>query len=332
MTVSLKHAFTSNVADSGDATLVQPSNWNAEHNLTANANSLLGTVTAGSVTEISCTSAGRDLLDDADASAQRTTLGVGTGDSPQFAGINVGNATDTTITRVSAGVIAVEGNQVPSPGSVAQGDIIYYGGSTWDRLGAGTSGQLLKTNGAGANPSWSDPVIPSGSVMLFQQTAAPTGWTKLTTHNNKALRVVSGTASSGGTVAFTTAFASQSVSGTIANTTATGSLSNVSADGTVGNTTLTTSQIPAHNHTFTFGTNNNTATTGTATRVNSIQTSTAGNSVDTQNTGSSGSHTHSFTPVAHTHTFTGTAHNHTFTGTAIDLAVQYVDIILASKD
>lgn len=77
MTVSLKHAFTSNVADSGDATLVQPSNWNAEHNLTANANSLLGTVTAGSVTEITCTSAGRALLDDADASAQRTTLGLG---------------------------------------------------------------------------------------------------------------------------------------------------------------------------------------------------------------------------------------------------------------
>jgi hypothetical protein len=54
--------------------------------------------------------------------------------------------------------------------------------------------------------------------------------------------------------------------------------------------------------------------------------------VDTQNRGVGDPHAHSFTPVAHTHTFTGTAHNHTFTGTAIDLAVQYVDIILASKD
>jgi hypothetical protein len=311
VTVSLKHAFTSNVADSGDATLVQPSNWNAEHNLTANANSLLGTVTAGSVTEISCTSAGRDLLDDADASAQRTTLGVGTGDSPQFAGINVGNATDTTITRVSAGVIAVEGNQVPSPGSVAQGDIIYYGGSTWDRLGAGTSGQLLKTNGVGANPSWSDPVIPSGSVMLFQQTAAPTGWTKLTTHNNKALRVVSGTASSGGTVDFTTAFASQSVSGTISGTT---------ASGTVGSTTLTTAQMPSHNHTYTAGTGPVTAT-GASIRLNNLTSTDLSN--NTGSTGGGGSHSHSFTGISHTHTFTGTA---------IDLAVQYVDIILASKD
>ncbi len=38
---------------------------------------------------------------------------LGTGDSPQFAGINVGNASDTTITRSAAGVIAVEGGNVP---------------------------------------------------------------------------------------------------------------------------------------------------------------------------------------------------------------------------
>lgn len=39
-------------------------------------------------------------------------------------------------------------------GSAAQGDILYRGASTWTRLGAGTSGQFLKTNGAGANPAW----------------------------------------------------------------------------------------------------------------------------------------------------------------------------------
>jgi len=97
VTVSLKHAFTSNVADSGDATLVQPSNWNAEHNLTANANSLLGTVTAGSVTEISCTSAGRALLDDADAAAQRATLAAaGTGVTNTFTANQIVSVTDNT--------------------------------------------------------------------------------------------------------------------------------------------------------------------------------------------------------------------------------------------
>jgi hypothetical protein len=47
----------------------------------------------------------------------------------------------------------------------------------------------------------------AGTVMLFVQTAAPTGWTKSVTHNDKALRVVSGAVSSGGSVNFSTLFA-----------------------------------------------------------------------------------------------------------------------------
>jgi hypothetical protein len=39
-------------------------------------------------------------------------------------------------------------------GSDAQGDVMYYNGTDWARLGAGTSGYFLKTNGAGANPAW----------------------------------------------------------------------------------------------------------------------------------------------------------------------------------
>lgn len=38
--------------------------------------------------------------------------------------------------------------------SEAQGDILYRNGSNWTRLGAGTSGQFLQTQGAGANPQW----------------------------------------------------------------------------------------------------------------------------------------------------------------------------------
>tara|TARA_Y100000593_G_scaffold93907_1_gene190552 strand:+ start:14355 stop:16286 length:1932 start_codon:yes stop_codon:yes gene_type:complete len=42
----------------------------------------------------------------------RTSIGVGTGDSPQFTGIELGHATDTTITRTGSGDIAIEGNAV----------------------------------------------------------------------------------------------------------------------------------------------------------------------------------------------------------------------------
>jgi hypothetical protein len=153
--------------------------------------------------------------------------------------------------------------------------------------------------------------------MLFVQTSAPTGWTKSTAHDNKALRVVSGAASSGGSVAFTTAFASQSVSGT------------------VGSYTLTTADIPAHNHTATSTVtdpghfHNYDKVSGTAQAVggsgSSYFTGTASTATDTKTTGIT---------VATTtaNTGSGGGHSHSFTGTAINLAVQYVDVIIATKD
>lgn len=53
-------------------------------------------------------------------------------------------------------------------GSAAQGDILYRGASAWTRLGAGTSGQFLQTQGTGANPQWS---TPAGSGDVSSNTA-----------------------------------------------------------------------------------------------------------------------------------------------------------------
>jgi hypothetical protein len=62
--------------------------------------------------------------------------------------------------------------------------------------------------------------FPRGTTLLFWQAAAPIGWTKLTTQNDKALRVVSGTGGiSGGTNAFSAVMA-QTVVGSHAITTA----------------------------------------------------------------------------------------------------------------
>lgn len=144
----------------------------------------------------------------------------------------------------------------------------------------------------------------SGTVMLFAQTAAPTGWTKNTsTGNNTALRLVTGTASTGGSVAFTTAFASQTPTGT------------VSVSGSAGNTTLTTPQIPSHSHPI---------TAGSAQAFGGFIGRSTGNdqiTIATNNTGGGGSHSH---PLS--------ISSATFSGSAINLAVSYVDVIRATKD
>lgn len=47
MAISIKHPFVSLKGDGGDATLVRPSNWNAEHATSISANMLVGRLSAG---------------------------------------------------------------------------------------------------------------------------------------------------------------------------------------------------------------------------------------------------------------------------------------------
>jgi hypothetical protein len=49
-----------------------------------------------------------------------------------------------------------------------QGDILYRDGSGLARLGAGTSGQFLKTQGASANPTWGDVTTDHSGVAWFE--------------------------------------------------------------------------------------------------------------------------------------------------------------------
>ena len=58
---------------------------------------------------------------------------------------------------------AVDGAAI-AMGSDAQGDILYYDGTSYVRLGAGTAGQVLQSGGAGANPSWVDQAEGNPSV------------------------------------------------------------------------------------------------------------------------------------------------------------------------
>jgi len=172
--------------------------------------------------------------------------------------------------------------------------------------------QDLTVNGTG--------VIPSGTNMLFQQTSAPTGFTKLTTHNNKALRVVSGTASTGGTNSFTNAFNS---SKTVSGTTGT---SSVTISGTTASHTLTVDEIPSHTHThpgftMTEGIRHQDGTDSIPQRGDA---GTQSGTYTFSSTGGSQGHTHNIS-------VTSGSHAHSFSD-SFNLDVQYVDLIIAQKD
>ena len=51
-------------------------------------------------------------------------------------------------------------------GALAQGDVFYFDGANVVRLPAGTSGDVLQTQGAGANPIWAAPLAASGGDAL----------------------------------------------------------------------------------------------------------------------------------------------------------------------
>jgi microcystin-dependent protein len=79
MTLSVKHTFQSAKGDTPDVTLVQPSNWNAEHTLTCATDRLLGRTTAatGVVEEIPISDYMQSLLNVADLAALLAAAGFG---------------------------------------------------------------------------------------------------------------------------------------------------------------------------------------------------------------------------------------------------------------
>jgi hypothetical protein len=154
--------------------------------------------------------------------------------------------------------------------------------------------------------------LASGVKVLYYEATAPVGWTKVTSHNDKCLRVVSGTGGgSGGSVGFTTAFTSRTPSG---------SVSGSNSGGSVSNTTLTTAQIPSHDHNFNFYTNEwNSGTAGDR----CLATNQGAAVYNTLDTGGGG---------AHNHSFTNPSWSGSFSGSAMNFAVQYIDMILCSFD
>ena len=181
--------------------------------------------------------------------------------------------------------------------------------------------------------------FPQGTSMLFQQTSAPTGWTKQTTHNDKAIRLQTGTVGTGGSVAFSTAMATPAVAGGSVSgdpgsnlAVAVGNLA-VSVSGNISNTTLSNNQIPSHRHHLMYNeTAGNTWINGR--QQGGVQNN---NTIFTGYAGGGGSHNHGHNlsgSMSGAPSLSGniTSGNLAVGASTATINVQYVDFIIANKD
>jgi hypothetical protein len=216
------------------------------------------------------------------------------------------------------------------------------GGFSDVAIGAGLSytGGTLSATGAGS------PSIPSGSVMTFFQAYAPTGWTQNTSFNDFAVRIVSGVGgSTGGSAAFSSVFTTQVPSGTV-------SIYGVS--GSVGYTTLDISTMPSHSHTVSISDPGHThgvsdpghshsyiavksgvqlgAGTGGISYSSSTGSSVTNIGIATGYTNISGTGTATGGGGAHTHSFSPSGGSGSFSGNGMNFNVQYLNMILCTKN
>jgi hypothetical protein len=213
----------------------------------------------------------------------RTSLGLGSMavQNSNAVSISAGTATLTSMTTNSATItggtitgitdLAVADGGTGSSSLTLNSVLIGNGTSALLAVAPGASGNLLTSNGTTWASTSNPPAFPAGTRMSFQQTAAPTGWTKDTTAaiNDSILRLVTGSVTpSGGSVAFST----------------------WNAQTTTGAHTLTTAQMPSHTHSIAVYADE----TGT-TKITDNGASTLTNSTATGSTGGDGSHTHPLT-------------------------------------
>ena len=147
-------------------------------------------------------------------------------------------------------------------------------------------------------------IVPKNTIAVFYQASSPTGWTRNSNHNSKALRAVtSGGGGSGGNSSFPSVFTSYSVSNLTANLPA-----------TLSPYTITESEMPSHSHGLGGG--------GAQRRLppGGEVASGPGYRSDNFRTGNSGSES------GHGHPFTATC---TY-GYSFNINVRYIDVITCS--
>ena len=195
-----------------------------------------------------------------------------------------------------------------------------------DNSTKGQKGEIGSTGGTGGTGAQGDKgqkgeigvtgtVFTSGTRMLFQQTSAPTGWTKDTSRNNRALRIVSGSVTDGGGDSFTSRFNSTVNTG----------------NGSVHGHILSQNEIPSHYHYAFRSGNAGQLRNGSNMSANNYPGSGTGpgNLYETYNITAR----NEIPDVGRTSTIGGDgSHGHGFTNPSFNLNVLYTDVIIAQKN
>ena len=188
-----------------------------------------------------------------------------------------------------------------------KGNMIVGGASGWSALTVGTDGYAQVADSASASGTKWAALVPVGTVALFYQAAAPTGWTVSDADSDKAIRIVSGASGLGGAAGGTTAFSSVFAARTIAQA----NLPNVTLTGTAASD-------GAHTHTYV---------------AENIRYSQAGQTAwgfDSDSMTTTANYTIP-SDGAHTHSVTTSSINGGVAQTTMDFATQYISVIKAAK-
>jgi len=245
--------FQSTVGTPSDGTITTPK---LAANSVTTAKILDGTITTGDMAN--------NAITDAKIFAQTITnasIAPGTIRSQEIA--------DGTITGTDIANNTIDGTKI-ALGSDAQGDVMYFDGTNYVRLGPGTAGESLTTGGANANPSWGSGSIPTGLIAIWSgaTNAIPSGWLICDgTNSTPDLRdkFIIGAGST---------YAPAATGGSTST----------------GSHTLTVAQLAAHTHTYT----GHTGTKGTG-DDNGPAAQTGTTTTATSSAGSGSSHTHTGT-------------------------------------